>query len=317
MKSQSHPNKWKVIFAGSPAYALPSLSAICLLPQVEVVGVLTQKPKPRGRGQTETFSDVGAWAHAHNIFTIHPDSLKTREAYSILQGLNADAGVVVAYGKIIPKSILSLVPLGWVNAHASLLPRWRGASPIQHALLAGDSETGVTLMQVAPGLDDGPTFSNKKITIPQNIYAPELADLLSNISAELLQESLIPYLNGEVKLTPQDSSKVTLAPKIEKIDGNLLWTEPAKTLEKKIRAYAPWPGTYTTWNGARLNILSAQVVPENFKPGVVVNHVGECVIGTGQNALKPLRLQLAGKKPLDIKDFLLGYPKFIGTTLAT
>jgi methionyl-tRNA formyltransferase len=317
VNSPSQIRKWKVIFAGSPAYAIPSLSTIYSLPQVEVVGVLTQKPKPRGRGQTEALSDIGEWARNHNIFTIHPDSLRTPEAFSTLQGLNADAGIVVAYGKIIPKSILDLLPLGWVNAHASLLPRWRGASPIQHALLAGDSETGVTLMKVFPGLDDGPTFAEKKVSIPPNIYSPELAKLLSELSAQLFRDKLLAFLEGKVKLVPQDSTKVTLAPKIEKIDGNILWTESAKILERKIRAYTPWPGTYTTWNGAKLIIISAEVYPGIFKPGLVANLDGFCVIGTGQNLLKPIRLQIAGKKPLDIKAFISGYPRFIGECLGS
>jgi len=300
---------WKVIFAGSPAYAVPTLTALVGLPQVEVVGVLTQKPKPRGRGQKLQPSAVGAFAESKGLFVLTPASLKRPETQALVTALHADAAVVVAYGKIIPASLLTALPHGWVNAHASLLPRWRGASPIQRALMAGDRETGVTLMQLDAGMDTGPTFASERVKIAAVETSITLADTLATVSAQLLVRNLLPYLEGKAPLSPQPNEGVTLAPLLEKSDGVASFHEPAETLERKIRALQPWPGVNATVNGLTLKILQATVVPGTAASGAVVPNPLGFAIGTAKYLLVPTSVQLPGKKPMSAKAFSLGHPQ--------
>lgn len=310
MEKSQQKRKWRVLFAGSPAYAVSSLEALLGLPQVDVVGVLTQKPKPRGRGQTVQPSAVGRLAAEKNLLVLSPDSLKQAETQALITALHADVAVVVAYGKLIPAALLTALPQGWVNAHASLLPRWRGASPIQQAILAGDTETGVTLMQLEVGMDTGPTFANERMAISPSDTTVSLATKLALMNAKLLAHNLIPYLEGRLQLVPQPATGVTLAPLLKKDDGILSFQEPAAVLERKVRAFAPWPGATIALNGQNVKILETTIAPGATTAGKVVTHPTGFAIGTAEGLFVPLRVQLPGKKPMTAAEFARGFLKF-------
>jgi methionyl-tRNA formyltransferase len=308
--------KWRLIFAGTPSYAIPSLEALAAMPQIEIVGVITQKPKPNGRGYKLTPSPVATFAQNKGFLVLTPDTLKNTEFKAVLKSMNADVAIVIAYGKIIPTDLLEFLPLGWLNLHASLLSRWRGAAPIQHALIAGDAETGVSLMQIQAGLDSGPVFKMIKTHILQDETATTLAEKLAFLSAKILNESLIECLLGNLRAKPQSETGVTVAPKIEKSDGEIFWSESAIKIERKIRALNPWPGTFCKWGDSTLLIRSAKTSPEKTAMGLVVKHPEGCVIGAGQGSIIPKTVQLPGKKPSSIQNFLIGHPGFVGTNLA-
>jgi len=250
------------------------------------------------------------------LFTMTPDRVRAPEVQAAIRGLDADVGVVVAYGKILPESLLNDLSHGWVNAHASLLPRWRGASPIQHAILAGDMQTGVTLMQLEPGMDTGPTFAAAPTPIRPDSTAGSLAVELANSSAQLLTKHLVSYLTGERVLTPQPTVGVTTAPKIEASQGVVNWLEPARHIERAIRAFTPWPGVTVRYGGIAIKIISTSITEGSLKPGLVGTHPRGCSVGTGEGILVLEVVQPAGKKPMDVHAFLRGHPEFVGATLA-
>lgn len=315
MIPQNPHKKRRIIFAGSPAYSIPSLEAILELPNIEVVGVLTQKAKPAGRGQALKPSAVGEFAQSKDLLVLTPDNLKKPDFQALIASLKVDCGVVIAYGKIIPKNLLDLMPLGWLNLHASLLPRWRGASPIQYTIMSGDTKSGVTLMRVDAGLDTGPILTAKEIEVTKDETSQSLADKLSSLSADIISEFLITYLQGGLTLKTQPETGVTLAPKIEKTSGRIFWHEPAEIIERKIRALNPWPGTYSAWQSHKIFIKQAVVVDQNFEPGRIIMTPSGCSIGTAQKSIFPKILQLAGKKALTTDEFLRGYPSFVGSNL--
>ncbi len=308
--------RWKVLFAGTPEFAVPSLRVLLEHPQFEVVAVLTQKPKPHGRGLQMQDSPVAQLAREHDVFTLTPDSLKSPEVIATLRPLHADVAVVVAYGLLIPASALSLFPHGWVNTHASLLPRWRGASPIQHALLAGDAETGVTLMRIDAGMDTGPTFAQVRVPILADATAMSLNTELSTWSARLLTEHLGPYLEAKRPLQPQPSTGVTTARKISRADGLLQFHRPAVELERMVRAFTPWPSATFRWNGKDIKVLSATVAPGTLPAGKTQSNPQGFAIGTTKDILVIQRLQYPGKLPVDAHAFVRGYPAILHATLA-
>lgn len=312
---QQKPRNWKILFAGSPAYAVPSLEAIHALPNCTIVGVCAQPAKPHGRGKNVQPTPVEIWAKAHDLLCVTPASLRTPDAQATLRALQPDVAVVVAYGKLIPADLLEMFPYGWVNAHGSLLPRWRGASPIQQAILAGDQTTGVTLMKLDAGMDTGPMFASLQVPITADDTAPTLAEKLARLSAQAFQEHLVPYLLGERPLQPQPVDGVTVAPILEKTDGQLHWDDSASVICRKIRALQPWPGCTTTWNNQQLTIWRAEEIAGTAQPGLVQAHGVGCTIGTNNNLLNVLEVQLAGKKRVPVDAFLRGAPGFVGTIL--
>ncbi len=258
---------------------------------------------------------VHALARKLGYFTLTPDTLRQPDVHAALRGLQADVAVVVAYGLIIPASLLNAFPHGWVNAHASLLPRWRGASPIQHALLSGDAVTGVTLMRIDAGMDTGPTFASQELPISPTITTHELSTFLAELSARLLAQHLIPYLKGERTPEPQPAEGVTTARKLTHEDGQLLFHQPAASLERKVRALVPWPGTYFSWNNKDVKILKVTVVPDKGLPGSIAHHPLGFAVRTPQDALVVQQVQVPGKAPIDAHAFLRGYPAFLKVTL--
>ncbi len=301
---------------GTPAFAVPGLRT--LIEQHDVVGVVTQPDRPAGRGRQLRPSPVKQLALEANIPVYQPKSLRKEAMAKPLHEWQPDLIVVTAFGQILRPHVLELPPLGCVNVHASLLPRWRGASPIQHAILVGDVESGVTLMQMDVGLDTGPILVREAIPLAADETAVSLHDKLAELGAQMLAQHLGDIINGRIQPTPQDNAQSTYAPMISKEDGRLNWRQTAVELDRHIRAMTPWPGATTSWQGKRLKIVSARPV-EGFDDGDAVGNVSRmgktAVVGTGNGRLQLQQIQLAGKRAMLMNDFLRGHPDFIGATL--
>lgn len=301
---------------GTPNFAVPSLQK--LIETHNVVGVVTQPDNPAGRGKQLRPSPVKVVAQAAGIPLYQPKSLRPADAAAPLQAWQPDIIIVAAFGQILRRHVLDLPPHGCLNIHASLLPRWRGAAPIQHAILAGDTETGVTLMRMDEGLDTGPTLARQTIPIRADETAATLHDRLAQLGAGMLANHLDDILHGRLSPIPQNDDKSTYAPMIKKGDGRLDWTKTAVQLERHIRAMTPWPSAFTEWNGRLLKILSAQIIDTPLPagdPGQVVLMQDTAVILTADCGLHPEKIQLAGKRAMSIADFRRGRPEFIGSIL--
>lgn len=306
---------------GTPDFAVPGLRK--LIETQHVVGVVTQPDRPAGRGRQLKASPVKVVAEAAGIPVYQPKSLRTEESAEPLRQWQADIIVVAAFGQILRPHVLALPPHGCLNVHASLLPRWRGASPIQHAILAGDAETGISLMQMDEGLDTGPVFVQQSIAIQSTDTAATLHDRLAELGAAMLGLYLDDILAGRLVATPQQDELATYAPLIKKEDGRIEWKKTAIELERHVRAMTPWPSAFTTWQGQQLKILEAQTVDVHDsagQPGQVEAYqsgaYGEtAVVLTRHGGLLLQQIQLAGKRAMPISDFLRGHPDFIGSTL--
>jgi methionyl-tRNA formyltransferase len=304
---------------GTPAFAVPSLKQ--LIAAEVVVGVVTQPDRPAGRGKKLNKSPVKILAQSAGIPFYQPESLQHVNSTSQLQQWKPDLIVVAAFGQILRPHVLNLAARGSMNVHASLLPRWRGASPIQHAILAGDSESGISLMQMDEGLDTGPVFVQDKIQIGAHETAASLHDRLSALGARMLGEYLESILGDHLVATPQDDSLATYAPRIKKEDAAIDWSKPSYQVDRLIRAMMPWPGAFTTWQGTNLKVISAYPV-ENYSfqdslPGDILSYDGSALVRTGEGGLRLEQVQLAGKQVMSIEDFLRGRPDFIGSRLVS
>ncbi len=300
----------RTVFMGSPDFAVPTLRALAADPAYHLLGVVTQPDRPAGRGNKLTPPPVKIAADELGIAAIQPEKLRQPDAITQLQAWNPDLIVVAAFGQILRPDVLNLPKFGCVNVHASLLPRWRGAAPIQAAILAGDSETGITIMQMDPGIDTGPMISQKAIPILPTDTGGSLFEKLAALGGELLLETLPRYLSGELHPQPQSalslSQGATYAPMLKKEDGLLDFTRPAAELERKIRALQPWPGAFVAWQGAALKIQRAHLRIGSAESGQRLI-VDDCpAIGTADGILVFDELQPPGKKPMSGKDFLLG-----------
>jgi methionyl-tRNA formyltransferase len=302
-----------VVFMGTPEFAVPSLWA--LSGAHRVIAVYTQPDKPVGRAQTLQPTPVKQAALVHHIPCYQPEKLRKPEVVAQLAALQPDLIVVAAYGQILPQSVLDIPKYGCINVHASLLPRWRGAAPIHAAIRAGDSETGVTIMMMEAGLDTGPMLRAESVPIRPTETGQSLHDTLSRLGARLLVETLADYLAGRVPAVPQPEDGVTWAPQIEKSDGQIDWNRTSAEIDRQVRAYTPWPGTFTAWNGQTLKVLSGAPADGNAPAGAVVKHGAGAAVGTGSGLYVLETVQLAGKKGVGIDEFLRGYGAFIGSTL--
>ncbi len=307
----------RVVFMGTPEFAVPSLAALLREGQ-DVVGVLTRRDQPAGRGRHLEESPVKEFARANGLPVQQPRTLRDPGAQAELAGLAPDVIVVAAYGLILPQAVLDLPPHGCLNIHGSLLPRHRGAAPIAAAILAGDSVTGISLMRMDAGLDTGPVLATASLPIALDDTTGSLTTRLANLGADLLARTLPAWLAGEIEPVPQDEAEASYAPRIDKEAGQINWEEPADQLALKVRAYNPWPSAYTTWHGQRLKILCAHVGPAEpeagTRPGRVVVLGGVGVV-TGAGVLLLDEVQLAGKRILPIDVFLRGAPNFVGSEL--
>ncbi len=303
----------RTIFMGTPDFAVPTLSAL-LDAGHEVVAVYAQPPRPVGRGHHEKPAPVHAFAEQKGLSVRTPVSLKGDDEQQAFIDLDADVAVVAASGKILPKAVIEAPRLGCLNVHASLLPRWRGAAPVQRAILAGDEVSGVTIMQINEDVDAGDILLSAETPIGPHTTATDLHDRLSAIGAELLVEALDGMVRGSISPIPQPSDGVTYAAKLERNEGRLDWARPAIELERTVRALNPWPGVWFDHAGERIKVLAADVLPEaGGEPGTVISEPLAVACGDGALALK--RLQRPGKGPLDTETFLRGYPLTVGTRL--
>lgn len=306
----------RIVFMGSPEFSVPVLSAL-VDAEHEIVCVYAQPPRPAGRGQKERPCPVHAYALEQGFQVRTPKTLKKNdEALVEFRELDADLGVVVAYGLILPPEVLDAPKFGCINAHASLLPRWRGAAPIQRAILAGDDASGVCIMQMDEGLDTGAVLLREYTPISADTTAAGLHDRLSALSARLIVEAVSGMAAGKLEAMVQPEDGVTYAAKLEKSEGLLAWSESAAYLERKVRALNPWPGVWFEHSGERIKVLAAEFVEKDTAgdiPGSVLdeNFLISCVDG----ALRPTRLQRPGKKSMAVEDFLRGYEAIVGTVL--
>lgn len=298
----------KIIYAGTPYFAVPALHAL-LQADYSVIAVYTQPDRPAGRGQKLQFSPVKQLAHQHAIPIYQPISLREPYTQEELRALRPDLLIVAAYGLLLPESVLTIPRYGCLNIHASLLPRWRGAAPIQYALLAGDQETGITLMQMEKGLDTGPIWQQRACPISDAETTESLQNKLAQLGAELLLETLPQIIAGQHKPIPQDSAQATYAPKITKADAQLNWQLSAVELARQVRAYNPWPIAFTRLHHEPIRVWQAQALTEQgasgTKPGSILAVTEKGIdVATRQGNLRLQVIQFPGSKPQPIASLL-------------
>ncbi len=321
----------RIIYMGTPQFAVPALEALIkgaapgrVLPEgYEIVTVITRPDKPVGRGQEIVFSPIKQVALAHGIPVWQPGSLKRPENIEALAAYAADLYIVAAFGQILPQAVLDQPRYGTLNIHASLLPKYRGVSPISEAILQGDSEAGVTIMLIDAGVDTGPMLLKKSIPIAEDETTDSLTTKLAKLGAEALLEALPLWVTGKITLEPQDELKASHTKMLRKEDGEICWEKAATVLARTVRAYTPWPSAYTYWRGKLLKIVSAHplsVIPgTNTPPGTVSvrEEAGHKVLAivTGSGLLIVKSVQLEAKKAMSAEEFLRGYPQIVGEVL--
>lgn len=323
----------RMIYMGTPAFAVPALESLirgaapgALLPEgYEIVTVITRPDKPSGRSREMVFSPVKQVALAHGLPVWQPGSLKKAENQEVLAACRADLYIVAAFGQILPQAVLDLPRYGTLNIHASLLPRYRGSSPISEAILQGERETGVTIMLLDAGVDTGPLLCSRSISLSGNETTASLTPRLAELGASTLLDALPLWIGGHLVPQPQDPARATHTRMLTKEDGRIDWSQPAEALARAVRAYIPWPHAYTTWGGRQLKILSAWPADgeQAGQPGRValatgsVAHGAQSVlrIATGQGWLLVERVQLEGKRAMSAGEFVRGYAHIVGATL--
>lgn len=294
--------KMKIVFMGTPDFAVKALEALAA--KHEVVCVYTREPQEAGRGKKLTKSPVHEFAEAHGILVRTPKTLRSAEAQAELKALQADISVVAAYGLILPQAVIEAFPLGCINIHGSLLPRWRGAAPIQRAIEAGDNESGITIMKVVEKLDAGDMLLKGSVPITVETTGETLHDAMAGLGAELIVKALDNWQNLHAE--PQDERLVTYAAKIDKAESRLDFSMPAEVLERKIRAFNPYPAVYFEYGGERYKILRAKVVDESGEAGAILDGAGRLVIACGDKALEVTEIQRQGKKKMPTEELLRG-----------
>ncbi len=304
----------RLIFMGTPRFAVPSLER--LQEEYGVVAVVTRPDRAAGRGRRVSFSPVKEVALSWGIPVMQPRSLKTEEVVASLLELEPAVIVVAAYGQILPPEVLAIPPFGCLNVHASLLPKHRGASPVAGALLAGEEETGITIMLMDEGMDTGPILAQARQPIAPQDNRDSLTEKLAYLGADLLLETLPLWLKGEIEPQPQEEDKATYAKMLKKEDGLIDWNMSSVEIWWQVRAYNPWPSAYTDFEGKTLKILRARPTKgERGEPGMVVATKEGAAVGTGEGLLALEEVQLAGKKAMGIAEFLRGQRKFLGSRL--
>jgi methionyl-tRNA formyltransferase len=304
-----HPMPLRLVFMGTPDFAVPTLCEIVGRGH-EVVTVYTRAPKPKGRGMEFSPSPVEREARRFGLPVLTPKTLRTFEAEAEFRARCADCAVVVAYGLILPKPILDAVPLGAFNLHASLLPRWRGAAPINRAIMAGDPETGVTVMKMAEGLDTGPIAMTERIPIVPDATAGEVHDQLARLGADVMARALSAIGRGSLAFTSQPDEGVTYAAKIDNDETRIDWTKPAKRVHDHIRGLSPFPGAWSelaiAGKGARVKVLRTTVAEGAGRPGVTLDE--HLTVACAEGAVRILELQRAGRQAMKADEFLRGTP---------
>lgn len=304
----------RLIFMGTPEFSVPTLNALVAAGH-EVVAVYTQPPRPAGRGKKEQKSAVHRAAENHGLTVHTPKSLKDPVEHQIIKDMNADCAVVVAYGQILPQAVLDAPTHGCINVHASLLPRWRGAAPIHRAIMAGDTETGVCIMQMEAGLDTGPVIAERKVSIAPDTTTADLHDTLAELGAATINEALEGFANGNLIPVEQPDEGVTYAHKIDKAEARIDWSKSAEDVDRQVRGMFPFPGAWTLIDGERVKILAGDVLPgTDSQPGTTIDD--ELTVACGTGAYQINRAQRAGKGAMDRQDFLRGFKAPKGTGLS-
>lgn len=308
----------RIVFMGTPSFAVPSLEK--LTEHYEITAVVTQPDRPAGRKRRLTPPPVKKAALARGLPVWQPPTLRAPEALARLRALAPDLIVVVAFGQILPADVLAVPPHGCLNVHGSLLPKYRGAAPLPAAILAGETETGVTLMRMDEGLDTGPIIAQAACPIAPDDTTATLGERLARLGTDLLLETLPAWLAGEITPQSQDDSQASYCRIIAKSDGRLDWQLPAEALARRVRAYFFWPTAFTAWQGKPLKVLRAAPLPdwrgERQLGEVIVIDDGAGVV-TGKGVLRLLKVQLAGKRAMPIEEFLRGRRGFVGSVLST
>jgi methionyl-tRNA formyltransferase len=306
----------RIMFMGTPSFAVPCLQA--LVGHYEIVAVVTQPDRPARRGRRIVASAVKKAALAYDLPLMQPESLRQEEVIAEIRELQPQVIVVAAYGQILRPQVLSIPPSGVINVHPSLLPKYRGASPIAGALIAGEEKTGVTIMLMDEGMDTGPILAQISIKIRPEDTTGSLVERLARIGADLLLETLPRWLEGQIRPQPQDNASATYTKPIAKKDGLIDWSLPAVEIWGRVRAFDPWPGAHTWWRGKLFKVLASRPLPEwagKGKPGQVLDLSTGVAVATGQGALLLQEVQLAGRRAIGIQDFVRGQRDFIGSLL--
>ncbi len=298
---------------GTPEFAVPALRRLAGEPDFSIAAVVTQPDRPRGRGQQVQASPVKETALELGLHVYQPEKLKSDSAADFFKRVAPDAVVIIAYGQIVPAPLLEVPRFGWLNLHASLLPKYRGAAPIQWAIAEGETRTGVTVMRINAGLDTGPTLSRVEIAIGTEETAPELARRLAEAGAPLMVDTLVKYARGEVHPVEQDHEQATFAPIIKKEHGRINWSHPAQRIYNRIRGFAPWPGGYSTFRGQMCHLWGKPLAGEaasalqRAAEGTMVPAAGALLVACGENSwLGVKEVQLEGRKRMGAREFANG-----------
>ncbi len=310
--------KLRIVFMGTPAFAVPSLDAL-LVRGHDVVGVFTQPDRRAGRGRRLRPSPVKQFAEQHGLPIFQPASLRNdTEACATIADMKPDAIVVAAYGLFLSKAVLETPGYGCLNIHPSLLPRYRGPSPVISAILAGEETSGVTIMLLDEGMDTGPILAQRKVAIESGETSDELTARLFELGADLLVRTLDAWTSGEITPSTQNDAEATITRLLKREDGLLDWSESASAIERRIRAFKPWPGTFTSWDGLSVKVLTGRALPDDYPaaPGTVcAGEEDRVIVATGSGALELLEVQLEGRARAKASDFARGQRDFIGSIL--
>ena len=311
----SKNTKLRIAFMGTPEFSVPTLQSLISFGH-DIRAVYTQPPRPAGRGKKNKVSPVQSLAELNGLTVKTPHSLKTDEEQEYFEKLGLDAAIVVAYGLILPKTFLEVPRLGCINIHASLLPRWRGAAPIQRAIMAGDTKTGVTIMQMDEQLDTGPIFTTSEVEITDQTTSETLHQSMANLGACIINKTLKDINSKNLQAIQQSTSGISYADKLSRDEGCVDWNKSAEEIEKLVRALYPWPGAWTEIDGSRIKIFESKVIPaskQTFPPGIIIDN--KLTISCGRNSLRLVRLQKQGKKIMNTEEYLNGNPISKGTNL--
>ncbi len=313
----------RLVFMGTPDFVVPVLDDLAQVSSVELAGVYTPPDRPGGRGRTDRMPPVKVRALELGLEVYQPASFRSEQAQAELASLEPDVIVVAAYGKLLPSAVLEVAPHGCLNLHPSLLPSYRGPSPVSSAIVDGLEETGVTLMILDEGMDTGPVVARRTCPVSPDDTAETLTAALFKLGSELLMDSLEPWVEGRLTAQPQDHAAATVTRKLERADGLADWSLPATTLQRRQRAYTPWPGLFTNWQGKVLKLLDVEALPADVVPrGSALSQVvslpaahGAIGVVTADGVLALKTLQLEGRRPSSDQEFLRGHRDFIGSQL--
>ncbi len=301
----------RIVFCGTPEFAVPSLRRLAAEPEFSVEAVITQPDRPRGRGQTVSAPPVKEAALAAGLHVFQPESIKSDSAQEFLKRIAPDAVVIIAYGQIVPSRLLTLPRLGWINLHASLLPRYRGAAPIHWAIANGETVSGISTMQIDAGMDTGPTLMQHELEIGPDETSPELATRMSELGASLIVDSLLKLDRGEISPQAQDAAKVSYAPILKKEDGRIDWTRSAWEIYNRMRGFAPWPGACTTFRGQSCHLWGrtepGAIAEGHTTPGEIIASTKDVHVVCGEGTWLRLEfIQLEGRKRISAREFVNG-----------